>query len=227
MKILVVEDEQKVARFVKKGLEAEGFEVDVATTGKEGENAARTEQYDVILLDVLLPDKDGFSILKDIRRDHVKTPVIMLTARTATEDIVHGLEQGADDYLCKPFSFNVLLARIRSVLRRSTQAQVRLTYKDLTLDTVTHKAQRGGKSIELTSREYALLEYFMRHQGRLITRSELAREVWGYNFDPGTNVVDVYVTHLRKKIDADFPVKLFQTERGKGYYLSDKKIKFS
>ncbi|MCX7983511.1 MAG: response regulator transcription factor [Bacteroidetes bacterium] len=226
MKVLVIEDEQKVARFLKKGLEAEGFEVDVAEDGEKGEKAARTEQYDVILLDVLLPVKDGFSILRDLRHDKIKTPIIMLTARSDTEDIVGGLEQGADDYLCKPFSFDVLLARIRSVLRRSAQSQVKLKYKDLVLDTVTHKAQRGGKTIELTSREYALLEYFMRNQGKLITRSELAREVWGYNFDPGTNVVDVYVTHLRKKIDSEHKVKLFQTERGKGYYLSDKKLSF-
>ncbi len=226
MKILVVEDEQKVARFLKKGLESEGYDVEVAEDGEQGEQLARTEQFDLILLDVLLPKKDGFTVLKELRHKGIKTPIIMLTARTATEDIVGGLEHGADDYMEKPFSFEVLLARIRSVLRRSTQSKTKLTYKDLTLDIVAHKARRGGKVIELTAREYALLEYFLRHQGKLITRLELAKEVWGYDFDPGTNVVDVYVTHLRKKIDADFKVKLFQTERGKGYYLSDKKLVF-
>ena len=226
MRILVVEDEQKVARFLRKGLEGEGYEVEVAEDGEKGERLAREGQYDVILLDVLLPQKDGFTILQNLRKDGIKTPIIMLTARTATEDIVGGLEYGADDYLGKPFSFDVLLARIRSVVRRTLQAQTKLSYKDLTLDTVTHKAQRGGQTIELTTREYAVLEYFMRHQGKLISRSELAKEVWGYNFDPGTNVIDVYVTHLRKKLDADFKTKLIQTERGKGYYLSEKKIKF-
>ncbi|MBP8975192.1 MAG: response regulator transcription factor [Bacteroidetes bacterium] len=226
MRILVVEDEQKVARFLKKGLEAEGFEVEIAEDGEKGERLARSASYELILLDVLLPVKDGFTVLRNLRKDSIKTPIIMLTARTDTEDIVGGLDQGADDYLGKPFSFDVLLARIRSVVRRSKQSLTKLTYKDLTLDTVAHKAYREGTMIELTSREYTLLEYFMRHQGELVTRKELARNVWGYNFDPGTNVIDVYVTHLRKKIDAEFKVKLIQTERGKGYYLSDKKIKF-
>lgn len=226
MRILVVEDEVKVARFLRKGLEGEGFEVEVADDGEKAEQLARNEQYDVILLDVLLPQKDGFTVLQNLRKDGIKTPIIMLTARTATEDIVGGLEHGADDYLGKPFSFEILLARIRSVVRRSTQAQTKLSYKDLTLDTVTHKARRGGKTIELTTREYAVLEYFMRHQGKLITRGELAKEVWGYDFDPGTNVIDVYVTHLRKKLDSEFKTKLIQTARGKGYYLSDKKLTF-
>lgn len=225
MRILVIEDEQKVARFLKKGLEAEGYEVETAADGKTGEKCARTEVYDLILLDVLLPKKNGFEILRDLRKDEIRTPILMLTARSATEDIVGGLDQGADDYLTKPFAFNVLLARIRSLMRRGT-VRTKLKYADLILDTVAHKASRSGTPIELTVREYALIEYFLRHRGKLISRQELSRDIWGYNFDPGTNVVDVYVNHLRKKIDADFSVKLLQTERGKGYYLSDKKLSF-
>ena len=225
MRILVVEDELKVARFLKKGLEAEGYEVETTADGKSGEKLARTEAYDLILLDVLLPKKDGFEILRDLRKDEIRTPILMLTARSTTEDIVGGLDQGADDYLTKPFAFTELLARIRSLMRRGT-VKTKLKYIDLILDTIAHKVSRAGQYIELTVREYALIEYFMRNRGKLISRQELAKEIWGYNFDPGTNVVDVYVNHLRNKIDADFAVKLLQTERGKGYYLSDKKITF-
>ena len=225
MRILVVEDELKVARFLKKGLEAEGYEVETAADGKSGEKLARTEAYDLILLDVLMPKKGGFEVLRDLRKDEIRTPILMLTARSTTEDIVGGLDQGADDYLTKPFAFTELLARIRSLLRREI-VKTKLKYSDLTLDTIAHKANRAGKQIELTAREYALIEYFMSNRGKLISRQELAKEIWGYNFDPGTNVVDVYVNHLRNKIDADFAVKLLQTERGKGYYLSDKKITF-
>jgi DNA-binding response OmpR family regulator len=225
MRILVVEDELKVARFLKKGLEAEGYEVETTADGKSGEKLARTEAYDLILLDVLLPKKNGFEILHDLRKDEIRTPILMLTARSTTEDIVGGLDQGADDYLTKPFAFTELLARIRSLMRRGT-VKTKLKYSDLTLDTIAHKASRSGKQIELTAREYALIEYFMNNRGKLISRQELAKEIWGYNFDPGTNVVDVYVNHLRNKIDTDFAVKLLQTERGKGYYLSDKKITF-
>ena len=225
MRILVVEDEQKVARFLKKGLEAEGYEVVTASDGKAGEKLARTEIYDLILLDVLLPKKDGFEVLRDLRKDEIRIPILMLTARSTTEDIVGGLDQGADDYLTKPFAFTELLARIRSLMRRGT-VKTRLKYSDLSLDTITHRANRSERVIELTAREYALLEYFIRNRGKLITREELSREIWGYNFDPGTNVVDVYVNHLRKKIDTDFELKLLQTERGKGYYLSDKKLTF-
>ena len=225
MHILVIEDELKVVRFLKKGLEAEGYEVETATDGKSGEKLARTEAYDLILLDVLLPKKDGFEILRDLRKDEIRTPILMLTARSTTEDIVGGLDQGADDYLTKPFAFTELLARIRSLMRRGT-VKTKLKYLDLTLDTITHKASRSGKQIELTAREYTFIEYFIRNRGKLISRQELAKEIWGYNFDPGTNVVDVYVNHLRNKIDTEFSVKLLQTERGKGYYLSDKKITF-
>jgi DNA-binding response OmpR family regulator len=184
MRILIVEDEQKVARFLKKGLEAEGYEVEVANDGEAGERYVRTETFDAVLLDVMMPKKDGFAVLRDLRKDSIRTPIIMLTARTTTEDIVGGLDKGADDYLTKPFSFEELLARLRSVVRRDGQVKTKLKYLDLSLDTVAHKAHRGGKLIELTTREYALLEYFMRKQGQLISRQELAKEIWGYDFDP-------------------------------------------
>ena len=224
MRILIVEDEQKVARFLKKGLEAEGYDIEVAHDGELGEQLARTGSFDLVLLDVLLPKKDGFTVLHDLRKNSIRIPIVMLTARSTTEDIVGGLDEGADDYLTKPFSFEELLARIRSVVRRNRQIKTQLHFLDLSLDTVAHKAHRNGKQIDLTTREYALLEYFMHSQGKIISRQELAKEIWGYDFDPGTNVVDVYVNHLRKKVDADSKVKLFQTERGKGYYLSDTKL---
>ncbi|MCU0454338.1 MAG: response regulator transcription factor [Bacteroidetes bacterium] len=221
LKILVVEDEVKVARFLRRGLETEGYVVDTAPDGPSGERKARSESFDLIILDVLLPRKNGFEILKDLRADGVVTPVLLLTARSTTEDIVGGLDLGADDYLTKPFSFEVLLARVRSLLRRS-KTRTELRVGDLQLDTVSHKALRGDRSIDLTAREYSLLEYLMRHAGKMVSRLDLAREVWGYDFDPGTNIVDVYVNHVRKKIDAGYPSKLLHTERGKGYILEDR-----
>jgi DNA-binding response OmpR family regulator len=221
MKILVVEDEVKVARFLRRGLETEGYTVDTAPDGPLGEKKAKSEEFDLIILDVLLPRKSGFEVLKDLRTSGVTSPVLLLTARSATEDIVGGLDLGADDYLTKPFSFEVLLARVRSLLRRSTSRND-LTVGDLVLDIVSHKAMRGDRAIELTAREYSLLEHFMRRAGTLVTRMELARDVWGYDFDPGTNIVDVYVNHLRKKIDSGFARKLLHTERGRGYVLQDR-----
>ncbi len=225
MRILVIEDEIKVARLLKKGLAAEGYEVVTVADGKNGEKLARTESFDLILLDVLLPKKNGFEVLRDLRKDDIRTPILMLTARSSTDDIVSGLDKGADDYLTKPFTFNELLARIRSLLRRSS-IKVKLKYSDLELDTITHKVTRGGNPIELTVREYALVEYLMRNRGKLISRQELAKEIWGYDFDPGTNVVDVFINHIRKKIDIDQKAKLIWTERGKGYYFSDIQLKF-
>ncbi len=224
MKILLVEDELKVARVIQQGLVAEGYDVEVATDGKSGEKKAQTESYDLILLDVLLPRKDGFEVLQTLRKEKVRTPIVMLTARGTTEDIVNGLDLGADDYLTKPFVFNELLARVRSHLRRGSQNKTVLKLGDLHLDTVTHKASRAGTGIELTTREYALLEFFLRNSGMLLTRSQLAKEIWGFDFDPGTNIVDVYVNHLRKKVDSGFPLKLIHTERGKGYYCSEKTL---
>jgi len=218
LKILIVEDEVKVARFLRRGLEGEGYAVDTAADGVTGEQKVRTNSFDLLILDVLLPHKNGFDVLRDLRTDGIVLPVLMLTARSSTEDIVSGLDSGADDYLTKPFSFDELLARVRSMLRRSA-SRTELRVADLVLDTVSRKAQRTGRTIELTTREYTLLEYFMRNEGKLVNRQQLARDVWGYDFDPGTNIVDVYVNHLRKKIDAGFPSRLLHTERGQGYVL--------
>ncbi|MEX0737450.1 MAG: response regulator transcription factor [Bacteroidota bacterium] len=220
MHILLVEDETKLARFIQRGLETEGFTVEIAADGALGEKRARSDQFDLILLDVLLPKKDGLEILKAIRKAGIKTPVLMLTARSETQDIVSGLDTGADDYLTKPFVFEVLLARIRSILRRGHQSETLLKIADLRLDTVKHKASRNGTTIDLTAREYALLECLMRNHPKLVTRQHLAKEIWGFDFDPGTNIVDVYVNHLRKKIDHGFGKKLLHTERGQGYYIA-------
>ncbi|MEK6566041.1 MAG: response regulator transcription factor [Bacteroidota bacterium] len=222
MRILLVEDEMKVARFIRRGLETEGYAVDVASDGSTGEQKALNGQYDLLILDVLLPKKNGFEILSTIRQDGFKSPVLMLTARSATEDIIRGLDKGADDYLTKPFSFDELLARVRSLLRRGQQSKTVLRFSDIELDSVARRATRRGKRIDLTTREYALLEFLMRNSGRVITRNQLAKEVWGLDFDPGTNIVDVYINHLRKKIDVGFEKKLIRTERGKGYAFSDK-----
>ncbi|MBI3003791.1 MAG: response regulator transcription factor [Ignavibacteriales bacterium] len=222
MRILLVEDELKVARFIRQGLEAEGYEVDVAADGQTGEHKATGEQFDLVILDVLLPKKNGFDILNSLRHDGIKVPVLMLTARSGTEDIIKGLDTGADDYLTKPFAFDELLARVRSLLRRGSEAKRVLKAADLELDTLSRKAIRKGRHIELTTREYTLLEFLMRKLGRLVTRDQLAKEVWGLNFDPGTNIVDVYINHLRKKIDQGAETKLIHTERGKGYFISDK-----
>ena len=219
---LLVEDEAKVARFIQEGLKAEGYQVEVAADGKSGERKARTGDFDLILLDILLPKKNGFEVLQSLRRDGVKTPVLMLTARSATEDIVQGLDHGADDYLTKPFAFNELLARIRSLLRRDRRTQTVLKVGDLQLNTMTRKASRMGRLIELTAREYALLEFLMRNPQKLLTRQQLAKEIWGFDFDPGTNIIDVYINHLRKKIDQTIEKRLLHTVRGRGYYISEK-----
>ncbi len=221
-RVLVVEDEEKVSRFIQKGLEAEHFHVTVVSDGTHGEMEAQSGRYDLLILDVLLPGKNGFDILRELRDQKKDVPVLMLTARSTTDDVVHGLDLGADDYLTKPFAFDELLARIRSVLRRRATTSTILRVGELQLDTVAHKATRGNTIIDLTSREYALLDVLMRNSDRLLSRQELARLVWGYDFDPGTNVIDVYVNHLRKKIDAHAQKKLLHTVRGKGYMLTDK-----
>jgi DNA-binding response OmpR family regulator len=223
MHILLIEDEKKLARAVQQGLEAEKHTVEVAFDGLTGEAMAHEDSFDLLIIDVGLPKKDGFALLKDLRAQDIRTPSLMLTARSSTEDIVKGLDLGADDYLTKPFEFRVLLARVRSLMRRgSTTTQLKIA--DLKLDAITHKASRGGKTIELTAREYALLEFLMRNAGRVISREDIAREIWGYHFDPGTNVIDVYVNHLRKKVDKEFGQKLIYTERGKGYSIVGKKL---
>lgn len=222
MKILVVEDEKKVAKFLQQGLEEEHYAVDVAADGEQGENRAATESYDLIILDVFLPKKDGIQVLKGLRAKRITTPVLMLTAKSAIDDKVEGLDSGADDYLTKPFAFAELLARVRSLLRRgAAEKSTILKVADLQLDTVTHKAKRGEQIIELTGKEYSLLEYLMRNANRALTRTLISEHIWNYNFDTGTNVVDVYMNHLRSKIDDGFEKKLLHTVRGVGYVLKD------
>ena len=220
MRILIVEDEKKVAGFIKKGLEEETYAVDVAYDGEEGFHLADMNQYDMIILDLMLPKMDGLEILTRLRDKKLSTPILLLTAKDAVEDKVTGLNKGADDYLTKPFAFSELLARVRSLLRRG-QAETKtvLTVGDLSLDMVSHKVNRGGEEIELTGKEYSLLEYFMRNEGKVLTRTMIAEHVWDYNFDTFTNVIDVYVNHLRKKIDKKYPIKLLHTLRGVGYVM--------
>lgn len=221
MRILVVEDQQKLAKLLHRGLSNEGYQVDLAADGETAEIKARTGEFDLIILDILLPQKNGFEVLKTLRSEKNRTPVLVLTARTASEDIVKGLDAGADDYITKPFAFNELFARVRSLLRRGAEAKTALKVADLQLDMVTHRATRKGVKINLTAREYAVLEYLMRNAGSVISRERIAQEVWGFEFDPGTNIVDVYVNHLRKKIDRGFELKLLHTIRGMGYLLSE------
>ncbi|MGP0629240.1 heavy metal response regulator transcription factor [Nitrospina sp. 32_T5] len=222
MRILIVEDEKKVAGFIKKGLEEETYAVDVATDGEEGQNLAEMNQYDLIILDLMLPKIKGLDVLAHLRGKNINTPIILLTAKDSVEDKVTGLNQGADDYLTKPFAFSELLARIRSLLRRGqNETKTLLQVGDLTLDLVSHKVKRGGEEIELTGKEYSLLEYFMRNAGKVLTRTMIAEHVWDYNFDTFTNVIDVYVNHLRKKIDKQYDHKLLHTLRGVGYVMRE------
>ena len=220
MRILLVEDDRKVASFIRKGLSEEGYAVDVAPDGETGLARGLDRLHDVIVLDVMLPGKPGFQVLRELRQARVATPVLLLTAREAVEDKVQGLDAGADDYLTKPFAFAELLARVRALLRRGKAGQAPiLQVADLTLDPATRAVKRGGEAIPLTNREFALLEYFLRNPGRVLTRTMIAEHVWDYSFDSGTNVIDVYVNYLRKKIDADRAPKLIHTVRGVGYVL--------
>jgi heavy metal response regulator len=222
MYILVVEDDKKVARFLEKGLQEESYTVNVAYDGEEGLMMAIVNHYELIILDVMLPQKDGMEVLNELREHRISTPVLMLTARDSLEDKVQGLDWGADDYITKPFAFAELLARVRAILRRGeSERPVKLTVADLTLDPVTRKVRRSGKDIELTNKEYALLEYLLRNKGHVLTRSLISEHVWGYQFDTGTNIVSVYVNYLRNKIDSGFDKKLIHTVRGVGYVLKD------
>jgi two-component system copper resistance phosphate regulon response regulator CusR len=222
MRILVVEDERKVAAFVRQGLVEEGHVVEVAADGEAALDAvAGGPPYDLVVLDVMLPKRDGLSVLKTLRARRVQAPVLLLTARDGVADKVAGLDAGADDYLAKPFAFEELLARVRALLRRgrgATEPVLRL--EDLSLDPATRLVVRGGRRISLTAREYALLEYFLRNTGRVLTRPMITQHVWGMDFDPESNIVDVYVGYLRRKIDADGEPRLLQTVRGAGYSLS-------
>ena len=222
MRILLVEDDKKVASFIRKGLEEEGYAVDVAAEGEAGLFMGLDRLHDLIILDVMLPKKPGFQVLRELRQAKVATPVLMLTARDTVEDKVQGLDAGADDYLTKPFVFAELLARVRALLRRRAEARSpRLQVADLVLDPATRSVTRGGHSITLTNREFALLEYLMRNAGRVLTRTAITEHVWDYDFDSGTNVIDVYVNYLRKKIDAGHEPKLLHTVRGAGYVLRE------
>lgn len=220
MRILVVEDEKKVASFIQRGLEGEGFQVDLAADGEEGVALAKASSYDLILMDVMLPKLDGLGAIRELRAANIATPVLCLTAKDTVEDIVAGLDSGSDDYLTKPFAFAELLARVRALMRRGSQERgAEITYADLRLDPVAHRVWRGGQEIDLTAKEYALLEYFMRNAEKTLTRNMIAEHVWDYTFDSFTNIIDVYVNYLRKKVDRDFPTKLVHTVRGVGYML--------
>jgi len=222
MRILVVEDEKKVSSFIKRGLEEEKYEVEVANDGEEGLRFAMEKAFDLIILDWMLPKRDGVSVLKEMRDRHKATPVLMLTAKDTVEDIVTGLDSGSDDYLTKPFAFAELLARVKALIRRSEMDRgAELRFGDLRIDPVGHKVWRGDKEIDLTAKEYALLEYFMRNPNQGLTRTMIADHVWDYTFDSFTNIIDVYVNYLRKKIDRDAPTKLIHTVRGVGYILKE------
>ena len=220
MRILIVEDEKKVAGFVKKGLEEETYAVDVAHDGEEGLYLAKEGYYDLVILDLMLPKMGGLEVLSELRGGKKDVPILLLTAKDTVEDRVTGLNKGADDYLTKPFAFSELLARVRVLLRRGkAEVKTELQIADLSLNLVSHKVNRGGGEVELTGKEYSLLEYFMRNQGKVLTRTMIAEHVWDYNFDTFTNVIDVYVNHLRKKVDKGHSKKLLHTLRGVGYIM--------
>ncbi|GAB3335649.1 response regulator transcription factor [Larkinella ripae] len=222
--LLLVEDEPKVATFIKKGLQTQAYAVEVALTGEDGKQLFDANSYDLIILDVNLPDISGLDLAEHIRRQNRRVPILMLTALDTTADKLLGFEAGADDYLAKPFDFLELLARIKALLRRAgTEDSDRiLRVADLELNLDERVARRQGQTIELTAREYALLEYLMRNAGRVVSRVDIAEQVWDIGFDTGTNVIDVYVSYLRAKIDKDYPVKLIHTLIGMGYVLKEK-----
>jgi DNA-binding response OmpR family regulator len=222
MRVLVVEDERKTASFVRKALQAESFAVDMVANGADALLAATNTPFDAIVLDIMLPGRDGLSVLRQLRERKNTTPVLLLSARGEVSERVEGLNAGADDYLPKPFELAELIARVRALTRRGGENKAAiLCVADLKLDTVTHKAQRGGTEIELTVREYRLLEFLTRSAGRLCGRMMILEKVWDYDFDPGTNLVDVYIRRLREKIDANFEPKLLHTVRGSGYMLRE------
>jgi len=224
MRILVVEDEPRLAASLKQGLQEEHYAVDLAFTGDDGLGWASANNYDAIILDVLLPDRDGISICRALRAAHNATPILLLTALDAVDDKVRGLDAGADDYLTKPFAFKELLARLRALLRRETSGAGKspvLQVADLVLDTTTHEVRRAGRIITLTSKEYSLLHYLMRNVGQVVSRAMIAEHVWDYEAEHMSNVVDVYIRYLRRKLDDDFEPKLLHTIRGWGYQLRE------
>jgi DNA-binding response OmpR family regulator len=219
--ILLIEDEKKVSKFIKLGLEDENFLIDTALDGEVGLSKSMEGKYDLIILDIMLPKIDGFEILKALRIKKINTPVIILTAKDSLTDKVEGLNIGADDYLTKPFAFAELFARVKSLLRRGDTKSTQIQIDDLVLDTVKHSAKRRDTDIELTAREYALLEFLMKNRNKVVTRKTISEKIWNYDFDTGTNVIDVYVNHLRQKVDGNFEKKLIQTVRGVGYIIKE------
>jgi heavy metal response regulator len=223
MRVLVVEDEPKIADFVRRGLTEQGYAVDVACDGEEAIAWPAFADFDIMILDVMLPGRDGIEVCKTLRERGVDIPILMLTARDAVEDRVRGLDSGADDYLVKPFAFAELLARLRALARREPALTApTLSIADLSLDTVTREVTRAETSIELTSKEYAILDYMVRHPNQVLTRSMIAEHVWNYDFDNASNVIDVHIRNLRRKIDDPFPLKLISTVRGAGYRISSR-----
>lgn len=221
MKILVVEDEERVALFIQKGLREEGHAVDTASDGEDGGFLAEVNDYDLIVLDIMLPKKNGISVCRELRDRGVNTPVLMLTARDSVEDRVRGLDAGADDYLVKPFAFEELLARVRALLRRQSDSKTPiLVIGDLELNPISRSVTRNGKGVRLTTKEYALLEYMLRNPNKVLSRTLIGEHVWDMNFDPESNVIDVYVSHLRAKVDKGHETSLIHTMRGQGYMIS-------
>ena len=220
MKVLVIEDDKKIASLIRKGLQAQGFVVDVCLGGDEGYALATSRPYDALVLDIMLPGRDGLSILRNLRERKIPLPVILLTARSELNERLEGLNLGADDYLTKPFFIEELVARLHAVTRRASGAtQSILSVADLTMNLLTREVKRGGVNIALTPREFSLLEHLLRSPGRVLTRVEICERVWDYNFDPGTNLVEVYIQRLRKKVDGNAPVKLIETIREVGYRI--------
>ena len=221
MRVLVVEDERRIADFIRKGLSEQGYAVDVAYDGEEALQWVDVAEFDIIILDIMLPVRDGFSVCRALRARNLRVPILMLTARDALEDRVLGLDSGADDYLVKPFAFAELLARLRALARREPSlVGTHLQVDDLVLDSGTREVSRNGAQIQLTTKEFTLLEYLMRHPNQVLTRTMIAEHVWNYDFDNATNVIDVHIRNLRRKIDEPFPAKLIRTVRGAGYRMS-------
>ncbi len=224
MRVLVVEDSPKMSAMLRKGLEEQGYAVDTSLTGREGEELASVEAYDLIVLDVMLPDRDGNKVCENLRRRDIATPILMLTALSETSNKVTGLDAGADDYLTKPFEYSEFQARVRALLRRGEAMEsVRLSYGPLKMDLAARKVERGDDAIKLTQKEFALLEYLIRHPDRVLSRSQIGEHVWDMNFDPFSNVIDVYISMLRKKIDKPFDDPLIHTVVGTGYMLSQQR----
>ncbi len=222
MRILVVEDEKRLAEVIKKGLVEEGYSVDIAYDGEEGQYMAENTSYDLVILDIMLPKKDGITICQELRVKEISTPILMLTAKDSVEDRVKGLDSGADDYLIKPFAFSELVARVRALLRREALSKAsKLQVGNLVMDTLTREVWREDTKIELTAKEYALLEYFMRHPNMVITRTMLMEKVWDYDFEGMSNIIDVYIRRLRLKLDEEGEESIIETVRGAGYRLRE------